>query len=360
MTVNWGEWVTDLEKDAWRAQNQLRRDPTSFIPYLEYMLEYMDDEGILRLPESDWGLRTQEGRAAVEEAIAFLRVQAPVQELTWNDGLWQVAKFHVDSQGPTGQTGHDSPNGESMTDRFRMYGLPGGTWSENIAYYIYDANDGFEMINQLLVDDGVPDRGHRTNLFEPALATTGIDCGMHEVYTHMCVMNYAQTFEAFEAPTNNDWNLLLAQVGQEDTWEDSYPWTENPSVITDIFSSRFSNMTNGTLSHEQFEQMAYHVSVFDDLDSWNIYYEYNYLVDMEEGLSFDEQTSMWDDVIHGRGVFGEGDPAFTWTFDASVGMNDFISMYEAAFGEAPRQVKSKPSTFNWAQAWFLRSFVSYK
>jgi len=39
-------------------------------------------------------------------------------------------------------------------------------------------------------------------------------------------------------------------------------------------------------------------------------------------------------------------------------MNDFISMYEAAFGEAPRQVKSKPSTFNWAQAWFLRAFVS--
>jgi len=77
-------------------------------------------------------------------------------------------------------------------------------------------------------------------------------------------------------------------------------------------------MANGTLTHSEFERMADHVSVFDDLDAWSIYYEYDYLVDTEEGLSFDEQTSMWDDVIHGRGVFGEGDPAFTWTFDASV------------------------------------------
>ena len=52
--------------------NELRTNPTYFISYLEERLDYFDEDNILWLPDSDFGLITWEGTAAVEEAIEFL------------------------------------------------------------------------------------------------------------------------------------------------------------------------------------------------------------------------------------------------------------------------------------------------
>lgn len=47
---------------------------------------------------------------------------------------------------------------------------------------------------QLFVDDGVPDRGHRTNLMEPSWAVTGISVGDHKQYTKMLCLTYARGY----------------------------------------------------------------------------------------------------------------------------------------------------------------------
>ena len=44
---------------------------------------------------------------------------------------------------------------------------------------------------QLIIDDGVASRGHRTNIYNPDFKTVGIAIGDHKVYGNMCVMDFA-------------------------------------------------------------------------------------------------------------------------------------------------------------------------
>jgi uncharacterized protein YkwD len=46
----------------------------------------------------------------------------------------------------------------------------------------------------LLVDDGVPDRGHREALLRPDYRVTGVACGYHSAYHNICVMTYADGY----------------------------------------------------------------------------------------------------------------------------------------------------------------------
>jgi uncharacterized protein YkwD len=60
--------------------------------------------------------------------------------------------------------------------------------AENIAY---GENPAREVVLQLLIDDGVYDRGHRNNLLDPQWTVAGVACGPHRDYRQICVMDYA-------------------------------------------------------------------------------------------------------------------------------------------------------------------------
>ena len=44
--------------------------------------------------------------------------------------------------------------------------------------------------NIYLIDDGVPSRGHRTNIMNPDFTHLGVSCGCHKSYGEMCCFNY--------------------------------------------------------------------------------------------------------------------------------------------------------------------------
>ena len=54
---------------------------------------------------------------------------------------------------------------------------------------------GRNMVTILLVDDGVPDRGHRKKMLSGRYTQVGIACGPHKVYRYMCVIDFAERFE---------------------------------------------------------------------------------------------------------------------------------------------------------------------
>ena len=46
------------------------------------------------------------------------------------------------------------------------------------------------IICQLIIDDGVSNRGHRTNIFKPAYKVCGIGVGPHKGFKHMCCIRH--------------------------------------------------------------------------------------------------------------------------------------------------------------------------
>jgi uncharacterized protein YkwD len=133
-------------------------------------------------------LRTEEGPAAVRKAIAALRSRRRAPSLRWSKGLAAAAADHVRDQGPIGGLEHRGTDQSSPGGRANRHGRWVRGVAENIAY---GENPAREVVIQLLVDDGVTDRGHRENLLNPGWGAAGVACGPHRRYRQMCVMDYA-------------------------------------------------------------------------------------------------------------------------------------------------------------------------
>ncbi|OUD14344.1 hypothetical protein TPSD3_08485 [Thioflexithrix psekupsensis] len=134
------------------------------------------------------GIEIKEGLAAVDEAIEFLQRQSPLPPLIYSIGLTRAAQDHVADQGAQGFVGHMGNDGSQISDRINRYGTWRKSSGENIAYGYFTAESN---LIGLIIDDGVPDRGHRINIFNPHFNYIGVACGYHSYYRMMCVMDYA-------------------------------------------------------------------------------------------------------------------------------------------------------------------------
>ena len=63
---------------------------------------------------------------------------------------------------------------------------------ENLAFGSYKLNAGKRNVLALLVDDGVPSRGHRDNLFSPNFNIIGSAAGAHTGYEFMFTQNFGR------------------------------------------------------------------------------------------------------------------------------------------------------------------------
>jgi uncharacterized protein YkwD len=171
---------------------------------------------LLLQPVSDWerGLANRTDPAAVAEAIDFLMRQTPLPPLRADDRLAAAALEHVTAQGAAGQTGHAGANGEAFDARLRRHGVDADMRGENIAYGPARPSD---VVRELIIDSGVPDRGHRRNIFYATFETAGVSCGPHRDYAAMCVMDFASP--ATEArPHPKTWTQAALSPNPPASW----------------------------------------------------------------------------------------------------------------------------------------------
>jgi uncharacterized protein YkwD len=185
-----GRSLTPLELGIVTEHNLARTDPRAYADYLREFREFFDGN-LIRIPGQTAAVLTREGRGAVDEAIDFLMAVDPIQSLTTSEGMSRGAADHVRDQGPAGGTGHDGSDGSTPGERIDRHGFWNMIFAENLAY---GPDRALDVVMGLIIDDGVPDRGHRTNIFDPRLRIIGVACGPHEVYRSMCVMDYAGEF----------------------------------------------------------------------------------------------------------------------------------------------------------------------
>ncbi len=166
-----------------KEMNFARQNPTAYAELIEGVRARSDGH-VLVLP-GETKVVTREGFRAVDEAVHFLKSVSPLQPLTISPGLCRGAADHCAEQS-NGAVGHGNP-----AKRMSRYGTWAASWGENIAYGKKSARD---VVVALIIDDGIPGRKHRENIFASKFNYAGAAYGAHARYGSVCSMDFAGAY----------------------------------------------------------------------------------------------------------------------------------------------------------------------
>jgi uncharacterized protein YkwD len=168
-----------------REMNLARQNPALYATFVQELRGRMAGN-VLVLP-GHTRIRTKEGTAALDEAIQFLRTAQPQAPLTLSPGMCRAAADHCADQA-AGGFGHEGRDRTHAGDRIARYGTFTGGWGENISYGKSTARD---VVLALIIDDGLPARKHRKNIFNPYFNFAGAAFGRHAKFGTVCSMDFA-------------------------------------------------------------------------------------------------------------------------------------------------------------------------
>lgn len=176
----------EIETEFFIQVNNLRRNPSSFIPHLENMIKMFKNDILYRPGEIP--LQTSEGVSAVEDAISYLKNAEAVPELIRSEELDKAAKDHAKDIGGKGLVSHDGSDGSNVSDRIERYCEWEGICAENLDF---GSKSGLNCLLSLIIDDGVTTRGHRKNLMNTNSKYIGVAVNSHKEYEVCLVVDFA-------------------------------------------------------------------------------------------------------------------------------------------------------------------------
>lgn len=180
------DYLSAMERKILDEINLARTNPLKYAEFAKGLRKSMADRMIKRSGKPT--ILAQEGIAAVDAAIGFLRSVRRVTALSPSRGLSMAARDHVRDQETNGTIGHEGSDGSQINHRIDRYGKWTAPIGENISY---GAETPRDRVLALIIDDGIPSRGHRNNIFNPLFRMIGIACGPHTKFSSMCVMDVA-------------------------------------------------------------------------------------------------------------------------------------------------------------------------
>jgi hypothetical protein len=185
-------YLSDIEKNMILAMNLIRYNPSKYAElYVKEAIGYY--RGMeFHYPGLEYILMTREGVLPATELYYKLKQTSQKPILFPSEGLSLAARSHATYQSRNGQTGHGGQGG--MRARIEKFGKWTGRIAENITY---GSTSAHLAILSLMIDDGVPDRGHRDNMLNDVLQVAGVAWATHPRFPGgVYVIKYAGGFES--------------------------------------------------------------------------------------------------------------------------------------------------------------------
>jgi len=186
-------YLNNLEQEVIHELNKVRSNPKRYAEDYMEPLRVAYKGKLFTVPGQTIPVQTQEGIFPLEECIKQLKKTSPRPILQPSKGLAKAAKELMIDQQNHGGVGHVSRRGANPQKRIEKYGKWDICSSEDITYGSYDAQ---AIVISLLIDDGVPNRGHRENILNPCTRFAGVAKGGHPTYKVMCVIDYAGNYQS--------------------------------------------------------------------------------------------------------------------------------------------------------------------
>ncbi len=171
-----------------REINFARQHPEAYAQYLSTLRDRFRGN-VFVLPNGSL-MRTREGVSAIDDAIRYFHRAPPIGPLAISTGMSLAAADHVADQAG-GNFGHGGSDRSDPAARLDRYGTWGIHWGENISYGKATAR---EIVAALIIDDGLPERKHRQNIFNAVFNFAGAAIGPHARYRTVCSIEFAGTY----------------------------------------------------------------------------------------------------------------------------------------------------------------------
>ncbi|GHT22938.1 hypothetical protein FACS189430_05480 [Bacteroidia bacterium] len=181
-------YLGENEQAVIDEMNKVRANPKEYAEYIRQDRKFYSSDGSLIERPGALPLKTKEGFAAIDECIKALEKAQPAGALKPHKALCQSAQLLAKDQSRKGTTGHTSSNGNNIVQRIHKFDKTIDEVGENCSYGPSEAR---AIVIQLLVDDGVPLRGHRDNILNGMFSFCGVAIDSHPVFRHVCVIDYA-------------------------------------------------------------------------------------------------------------------------------------------------------------------------
>lgn len=169
------------EKNLVNEINKVRENPQCYIEYLQKYMGYFTGN-VLKIPEKNASIQTNEGPAAFQEAIDFLKEQKPLPILARSGLLDKVAKKLRDKmtkEEPAKVKEFDIPTLVKEVGSFQ------GQFKRIMEF---GASTHQEAVINLLVCDGDKNRSQRKALMFDGTKRIGVATGKHDKYKTLSVI----------------------------------------------------------------------------------------------------------------------------------------------------------------------------
>ena len=155
--------------------NEFRTNPKGYAKKINEYVSYFKGK-TLRIPGSNAGIRTEEGAAAYIEAVDFLSQQEGVDPLEPSKGLGRIcADFMAEAQ----KVDPDQIGNIDLEEIIAKYGSFSGSLNRAMDF---GGEDPEQVLINLIVCDGDPNRGNRESLLSTDLKKIGVASAKHATY----------------------------------------------------------------------------------------------------------------------------------------------------------------------------------